>query len=84
MRRQGFGVPACALFYPDGPDEARPCPCRQRATTTAEQRGPVLQRQAQRSTPASAFDDGDAAVYTSTPTGESMNERPGQRLRRDR
>jgi hypothetical protein len=84
MRRQGFGVPAGALFYPVlTPKELAHAPCRQRATTV-EQRGPELQRQAQRSAPASAFGDGDAPVYTSTPSGESMTERPGQRLRRDR
>jgi hypothetical protein len=55
----------------------------ERATTTAEQRGPELTQQAQQSQ-ASAFDDGDGAAYADpAATREFAAERTG-RLRRDR
>ena len=57
----------------------------ERATTKAEERAPQLTQQAQRSTQAPAFDDGNgaAAAYADTGTREFAAERP-TRLRRDR
>jgi hypothetical protein len=56
----------------------------ERATTKAEERAPEFAQQAQQSTQAPAFDDGDgAAVYAEPATREFAAERTG-RLRRDR
>jgi hypothetical protein len=56
----------------------------ERATTKAEQRGPELRQQAQRSASASAGDEGNgAAAYADTGTQDFAAERTG-RLRRDR
>jgi hypothetical protein len=56
----------------------------ERATTKAEERAPQLKQQAQRSTSASAGDEGNgAAVYADTGTQEFAAERTS-RLRRDR
>jgi hypothetical protein len=56
----------------------------ERATTTAEQRGPELAQKVQPSASASAGDEGNgAAAYADTGTREFAAERTG-RLRRDR
>jgi hypothetical protein len=56
----------------------------ERATTTAEQRGPELRQQAQQAAQASAFGDGDGAAYADTAATQEFAAERTRRLRRDR
>jgi hypothetical protein len=56
----------------------------ERATTTAERRGPELTRQAQQSPSASAGDEGNGAAAYAEPATQDFAAEPTSRLRRDR
>jgi hypothetical protein len=56
----------------------------ERATTTAEQRGPELKQQARQPAHAAAFEDGDGAASADPAATQEFDTAPPGRLRRDR